>query len=114
MVTVKETISGISALRDERFSRAQAVLKRIIRILAGKYGVNKVILIGSLADKQRFGFHSDIDLCVKGLPDKLYFSAVGELLLAAGEFDVDIIPCEGATAEMMERIKKGRVVYEKR
>ncbi len=85
----------------------------MINILIRKYHVRKIILIGSLTDKQRFGFHSDIDLCVEGLPDKLYFMAVGELLLEADEFNIDIIPLENATPKMKERVEKGRLLYRK-
>ncbi len=114
MVTLKDTKSSISALRGQRFLKAQVVLKKVIDILIREYRIKRIVLIGSLADENRFGFHSDIDLCVEGLPDKLYFKAVGEVLLAAEEFDIDIIPIEGATPEMKERIRKGKVLYEKR
>ncbi len=114
MVTFKNTLSSVSSLRNERFFKAQAVLKRMVNILVKKYHVTRIIQIGSLADKHRFGFHSDIDLCVEGLSDELYFQAVGELLIAAGEFDVDIIPFEDATPKMKERIRKGKVLYEKK
>ncbi len=114
MVTLKDAAAGISALRNKRFLKAVTALKRAINILVKKYHVSRIILIGSLADKQRFGFHSDIDLCVEGLSDKLYFKAVGELLLEAGEFDIDIIPIEGATPELRERLRKGKVLYEKK
>lgn len=114
MVTLKDTTYNISALRDQRFLKAQTVLKKLIHILVREYHVSKIILTGSLADKHRFGFHSDIDLCVEGLPDKLYFKAVGELLIEADEFDIDIVPLESITPEMRERIEKGKVLYEKR
>ena len=114
MVTLKDTAYSISALREQRFIKANAVLKKVINILIKKYHVNRIILIGTLADKNRFGFHSDIDLCVEGLPDELYFKAVGELLLEADEFDIDIIPLESATPKMMEKIEKGKLLYEKR
>lgn len=90
------------------------VLKKLKTILVEKYDVNRIILIGSFAEAGRFGFHSDIDLCVEGLPDSLYFKAVGELLLEAGDFDVDIVPFEDATSEMKEKILQGKVIYEKR
>lgn len=114
MVTLKETASSISISRNMRFSKAQAVLKKITESLVKRYHVSRIILLGSLADKERFGFHSDIDLCVEGLSDSFYFKAVGELLLEADEFDIDIIPLEDATPEMKESIKKGIVLYEKR
>ncbi|MBI4653687.1 MAG: nucleotidyltransferase domain-containing protein [Nitrospirae bacterium] len=114
MVTLKDTKDSISTFRKQRFLRAQAVLKKAIDILINEYHANKIILIGSLADKHRFGFHSDIDLCVEGLPSEFYFKAVGELLLEADEFDIDIIPIEDATPKMRELIKNGKVLYEKR
>lgn len=114
MVTLKDTTSTISTLRNQRFLKAQAVLRRSIDILVKKYHVRKIILIGSLLDKNRFGFQSDIDLCVEGLSDELYFKATGELLLETDEFDVDIVPFESVSPAMMDRIEKGQVLYEKR
>lgn len=114
MITAKDIISSISASRIQRFKKAQLVLRRLKTILVKKYKVKKIILIGSFLDPKRFGFHSDIDLCVEGLSDSLYFKAVGELLIEAGDFEVDIIPLEDATPEMKENIRKGKVIYEKR
>ncbi len=114
MVTLDDVASGISNLRNQRFLRARSALRRITTMLIRRYHVKKIILIGSLADKDHFGFHSDIDLCVEGLPDKLYFKAVGDLLSAADEFDVDIIPIENAARSMRGKIEKGKVLYEKR
>jgi len=114
MVTRKEAASAISTLRKQRYLKAQKVSRNILQILVKKYHVSKIILTGSLLDKNRFGFHSDIDLCVQGLSDNLYFRAVGELLLIADEFDIDIIPIESTKPKMRERIEKGRVLYEKR
>jgi uncharacterized protein len=114
MVTVKDTISNISAVRDQRFISARNALKKAVDILIKKYRVRKIILIGSLVDKTRFGFHSDIDLCVEGLPDKRYFEATGEMLLKADEFDIDIIPFESLTPDKRELVEKGEILYEQR
>ena len=113
MVILKDTLSNFSALREQRFIRAQKALKKITNILITNYHVKRIILIGSLADKTRFGFHSDIDLCVEGIPNELFFEAVGKLLVEAGEFDIDIIPIENMTSKVEKRIKNGKVLYEK-
>ena len=113
MITLHDTISSISASRNRRFKKAQAVLKKLKAILVEKYAVDRIVLIGSFAEPDRFGFHSDIDLCVEGISDSLYFKAVGELLLEADDFDVDVIPIENATPEMKEKIMRGKVIYEK-
>lgn len=114
MVSREDTTLSILTAYKKRFLKAQAVLKKITNILIKKYHAKRIILIGSLADKHHFGFHSDIDLCVEGLSDNLYFKAVGELLFEADEFDIDIIPFENATTKMKEKIAKGKVLYEKR
>jgi predicted nucleotidyltransferase len=67
-----------------------------------------------LRDKERFGFHSDIDLCVEGIPDNLYFQAAGETLLMTDEFDIDIIPFENLPPDKRELVMKGKILYEKR
>ena len=76
--------------------------------------MRKVVLVGSLNEKDRFGRHSDIDLCVEGIPPKKYFQVVGELLLEADEFDVDLVPIETATQRMMQSISAGKILYEKK
>jgi len=114
MVTLKDTASNISALRSNRFLKARTALKKAVDVLVKKYNVRKIMLIGSLLDKERFGFHSDIDLCVEGLPDKLYFKAVGELLLTSDEFDVNIITIENAPPKIREKVEHGEILYEQR
>ena len=114
MVTRKEATSRISAMRIKRYLKAQAILRKLMNILIREYDVSRIILVGSLLDRNRFGFHSDIDLCVEGLPHNLYFKVVGELQLAAEEFDVDIIPVESVPPKMGEKIKKGKILYDKR
>lgn len=114
MITVKDTAAHISAIRNRRFARAQHAARKVVDLLVDKYHVRKIILIGSLADKNRFGFHSDIDLCVEGLPDKLYFEAVGESLQMTDEFEIDIIPLENLSPDKREMVMRGKVLYEKR
>ena len=114
MVTLTDTKMNISIFRRRRFRAAQSVLKNAVDRLIKEYHVKKIILIGSLIDKDSFGVHSDIDLCVEGLPDSLYFKAVGELLSMSEDFEIDIIPLEDATPEMKTQAEKGKVLYEKR
>jgi len=104
-------LSGINRQREKRYSRARAIIEDLIRILVEKYHAKKIVLVGSCLNKDHFHFHSDIDLCVKGLEGNLYFQALGELLIRAGEFDVDLIPMEHATERMRGYIEKGEVLY---
>jgi len=114
MVTMQKISSTLSTAREHRYHKAEATVRKLVGLLVKKYHVKKVVLLGSLLNKGRFGYHSDIDLCVEGIPAGCYFTAVGELLLEAADFDVDLIPFEDATPEMKERVKRGRILYEKR
>lgn len=114
MITTKDAATHISAVRNQRFMRAQNAVRKVVALLVDKYHVSKIVLIGSLAGGDRFGFHSDIDLCVEGLQDKLYFQAAGESLLLTDEFDVDIIPFENLSPDKRELVMRGKVLYEKR
>ncbi len=114
MVTLADTRLNLSASRRKRFHKAQSALKKAVNCLIKRYHAKKIILIGSLMDKDRFGVHSDIDLCVEGLSAALYFKAVGEILSTSDDFEIDIIPLEDATPEMKTQAEKGMVLYEKR
>lgn len=107
---MESPLSGMNRQRERRYRRARALLEDLMRILVEKYQVKKIVLIGSCLPKDSFHFHSDIDLCVKGLEGSLYFKALGELLIRAGEFDVDLIPRENATERMKGYIEKGEVL----
>lgn len=108
---MESLLISIHRQRERRYERARVLLEDLVRILVEKYHVKKVVLIGSCLNKDSFHFHSDIDLCVKGLEGSLYFKALGELLIRAGEFDVDLIPIEDATERMKGHIEKGEVLY---
>ncbi len=104
-------LSGINRQREKRYERAKVLLEDLVRILVEKYHAKKIVLVGSCLDKDHFHFHSDIDLCVKGLEGSIYFQALGELLIRAGEFDVDLIPMENVTERMRGYIEQGEVLY---
>ena len=110
--TVRDAAAGISAARTRRLRMARSTLRRVVDLLVHKYHVRRVVLIGSLAESERFGFHSDIDIGVAGLADGRFYEAAGEVLLLAEEFDIDLIPIERAAPGMAARLERGVVVYD--
>lgn len=65
-------------------------------LLKSKYGVRRVLLVGSLArGDARPG--SDIDLAVEGLGQADLFRAGAELEREARGFEVDLVPLEDAS-----------------
>lgn len=82
-------------------------------ILVKEFAVKKVILFGSVIEKGSFKEDSDIDFAVVGLSKKKYFTALGRLIMES-PFNVDIKPIEDASELLKQRIKRGKVIYEKR
>jgi len=114
IVAMNEILSRRNSLIRGRRRRAMQTVKKLASVLRKKYGATKIVLIGSCANPERFGFQSDIDLAVENIPPDSFFCAAGEMLLTAGEFNVDLIPIEEANERMLQTVKNGEVVYEKR
>ena len=98
----------------QRHRRALAMARKLTLFLRRKYQPKRVVLIGSCCQPGRFNHQSDIDLCVEGLTPGRYFQTAGELLMESGEFQVDLIPAEGASPRLQERLRVGKVLYEKK
>ena len=115
--TIDKSYSILSRRRSlllQRKHRAAQTIKRLTRILRTKYGATRIVLVGSCTSPERFGFQSDIDLAVQGILPARFFKAEGDMLLAAEEFDVDLVPIESANERMLQAIQTGNVLYEKR
>lgn len=90
-----------TALRRER---ALELVPELAELLRTRFAARRVVLIGSLA-RGDFGPSSDIDLVAEGIPPERFFRAGVELERVAEGFDVDLIPAETATPEMLEVIE---------
>jgi predicted nucleotidyltransferase len=112
MIEGKRRGASVLRARQRRYVLARKKARAIAELLARKYGARRVVLIGSLRDPARFDFHSDIDLCVEGIPADSFYRAAGEALVQAGAFDVDLIPGEHASERTLVGIAEGDVLYE--
>lgn len=88
--------------RQELSAKALIQAKLLSQMLKETYNCETVYLIGSLA-RQEFQLDSDIDLVVKGLPDRVYYRALSELSLVS-EFPVDLVPFEAANELLKEYV----------
>lgn len=91
----------------QRTRKARKLAQKCGRHLREEYGVDSAYLVGSTAFSSRFHSRSDIDLLVKGLPDKKYFTALKECwdLLSPG-FELDLIPWEDAPEKLKEKARE--------
>ncbi len=90
---------------DARFELAWETARRGAELLRSNFQVEKVIVFGSLTNRELFHIRSDIDLAVWGLPDKLYFRALGMLLDLSPEFSVDLVPFTDASDSLCKAIE---------
>ena len=90
-------------MRDEAISKAED----IAAFLKTSYGVRNVYLFGSLAWRNRFTAHSDIDIYVDGFPkEKDYWKALAKSEEIAMPFPVTIVLAENAKPELKQKVEK--------
>jgi predicted nucleotidyltransferase len=84
---------------------AHGIAEECAKLLKSKYGAEKVYLIGSLADGERYTEYSDIDLAVVGLSSFLYFKALADLMRRYFSLTkIDLIPFEDCSKEFQNKI----------
>jgi predicted nucleotidyltransferase len=95
----------------ERLKRARKVARKAAKILKEQFRVENVAVFGSTLRPPLFHVHSDVDLAVWGLDEKLYFRALGALLDIDPEIGVDLIEFEFASPRMQETIlRDGKIL----
>lgn len=92
----------------ERRERAWKVARAAANLLRIRFGANRVVVFGSLAQKVRFTPWSDIDLAVWGIAPEQFYRAAGAAMdigLDSG-IKVDIVDAEDCSSEMQEMIHR--------
>ncbi len=77
---------------------------KIAEILKSKYGVEKVVLFGSIASG-KFWEHSDIDIAVYGIDEERYMDIIWEASQLASPFKVDLVPIEKISDKLKRKIE---------
>jgi predicted nucleotidyltransferase len=89
---------------EARRQRAWQVARSAAALLRYDFGVTRVVAFGSIASEKLFHVHSDIDLAVWGLDERVYFRSVGVLQGLDPEFSLDLIRFEEASPALQETI----------
>ena len=96
-----------------RRAEGRRLARQCAELLAARYGVKRVVLIGSLSGQgNKVHERSDIDLVAEGLPNDRYFSALNALChsVPAG-WKLDLIPWEDADPLLRSAAEKGETLY---
>ena len=88
----------------QRFVRAQVLAKQAAALLKQAFGVQQVLLFGSLVHGHWFSQTSDVDLAVWGLDPDHYFVAVSRLQDLSPEFKVDLVAMERCSPSLRQAV----------
>lgn len=89
-----------------RYQRAWDVARQAAVILKEQFGAQRVAIFGSTLLAQRFHQHSDVDLAVWGLEEKLYYRAVARLQDMEPAIPVDLVEAELASPALLTAIEE--------
>jgi predicted nucleotidyltransferase len=93
--------------QEQRRRRAQRTARHVAEYLRRTYGVDRVVLFGSMADDEvPLGPRSDIDLAVEGLEKKNYYEAVARVQDEGAPFQVDLVRIEQCPESLREAVRR--------
>ena len=95
-------------IRQQRRRKAWRIARTAAALLKSKYHATRVVVFGSLTDKDRFSLWSDLDLAVWGVTPGDYFDAVAKVLDIGGEIKTDLILAEKCKPPLREVIEMGK------
>lgn len=85
--------------------RAWQTAYRVAAMLYEDFGATRVAVFGSLAEREWFSSHSDIDIAVWGLSDSAYLKAAYDAYYFSSEFKVDLVDFASCKGRFRERIQ---------
>lgn len=100
----------IESFSEEKM-RAQAmdISKRLALELVKQFGAVRVVLFGSLS-QQQFGYWSDIDIAVWGIPDDKFYRAVAFASSFSDQWKIDLVDAEDCNDSLMKCIQQQSIV----
>ena len=91
---------------QSRQQLGQQIARQCAAILKRDFGVERVVLFGSLLDVDHMWWGSDIDLAVWGLAKQDLFKA-GAAIEQGHDFEVDLVPVTDAKSHILAAIERG-------
>ena len=99
------SLPELTPYEQEKRERLLARAREAAAQLKTRFGVQKVVLLGSLASEEWFSLKSDVDLAVRGLKAVDYWEAWALVEEVIGDRPVDLIEIETARASLQRSIE---------
>ncbi|NEP16648.1 MAG: nucleotidyltransferase domain-containing protein [Leptolyngbya sp. SIO4C1] len=93
-----------NVLSTERWKRARARLSALVLTLRKEFGAKRIVLFGSLTQKEAFTRWSDIDLAAWGIAPERFYEAVVRLNDLSPEIKVDLVDPERCQSAALNQI----------
>ncbi len=106
VLEAREKRSEFLAQMQQRQQKGWEVARQCARILKEQFGVQRVVLFGSMLSPEEMSPHSDIDLAVWGLTEQELFRA-GAAIERGHEFMVDLVEVHKAKPHILKAIEQG-------
>ena len=91
---------------QQRQKQGWRVARQAAQVLKTEFGVQRVVLFGSMLEVKALTWHSDLDLAVWGL-DKYDLFKAGARIEQGHDFDIDLVPVELAKPHILPAIHQG-------
>lgn len=95
-----------SAKEQAERERLLQLARKAANVLKTQFGVQRVLVFGSLAHSAWFVSDSDVDLAVEGLPGEKYWAAWNLVEDIIGDRQVDLIDIETASDSLRHAIER--------
>jgi predicted nucleotidyltransferase len=92
------------------YSQKWVLAKKAAELLKEKFGAQRVVVFGSITQKELYHLHSDLDIAVWGLDEKKFHRAVAKLLELDPAQRVDLVRIENARASLRSVIEQEGVL----
>lgn len=92
------------------YSQKWVLAKKAAELLKEKFGAQRVIVFGSITQKELYHLNSDLDIAVWGLDEKEFHRAVAKLLELDPAQRVDLVRIENARDSLQSVIEQEGVL----
>jgi predicted nucleotidyltransferase len=92
--------------RRQRRARAWEVAHQAAALLKAEFGVEQVLLFGSLLHPDRFTLHSDVDLAAWGLTPQNWLRAMTAVSLLTDDIPLNLVDVTTCTPQLLAVIEQ--------
>ncbi len=89
-------------LDKARWEKAYGRLPQLLTVLREQFGATRVVVFGSLADKDRYTRWSDIDLAAWGIPPERFYEAIDTLNDLSKDIKVDLVDPQRCSSTLLK------------